>query len=81
MGSTAANPKLVDDEVDKENSAPATTTTAPESEQPTEPPRLLRSRPIETRLEKVPDSVYRTLFRYVLYEFVFDTLYVFCIYK
>ena len=61
MGSTAANPIIVDDEEDKENSAPTTTT--PESERPTEPPRLLRSRPFGTRLENVPDSVYRTLFR------------------
>ena len=60
-GSTATNPIIVDDEEDKENSAPATTT--PESERPTEPPRLLRSRPFGTRLENVPDSVYRTLFR------------------
>ena len=35
-GSTAANPMIVDDEEDKENSAPTTTT--PESERPTEPP-------------------------------------------
>ena len=60
-GSTAANPKIVDDEEDKENSAPTTKT--PESECPTEPPGLLRSRPFETRLENVPESVYRTLFR------------------
>ena len=60
-GSTATNPIIVDDEEDKENSAPTTTT--PESERPTEPPRLLRSRPFGTRLENVPDSVYRTLFR------------------
>ena len=63
-GSTAANPIIVDDEEDKENSAPTTTTS--ESERPTEPPRLLRS-PFGTRLENVPDSVYRTLFRYTLY--------------
>ena len=63
-GSTAANPIIVDDEEDKENSAPTTTTTTtPESERPTEPPRLLRSRPFGTRLENVPESVYRTLFR------------------
>ena len=61
QGSTATNPIIVDDEEDKENSAPTTTT--PESERPTEPPRLLRSRPFGTRLENVPDSVYRTLFR------------------
>ena len=60
-GSTATNPIIVDDEEDKENSAPTTTT--PESERPTEPPRLLRSRPFGNRLENVPDSVYRTLFR------------------
>ena len=58
--STAANPITVDDEKDEENSAPTTTT--PESEHPAEPPRLLRSRPLGTRLENVPDSVYRTLF-------------------
>ena len=61
QGSTATNPIIVDDEEDKEISAPTTTT--PESERPTEPPRLLRSRPFGTRLENVPDSVYRTLFR------------------
>ena len=60
-GSTATNPIIVDDEEDKENSAPTTST--PESERPTEPPRLLRSRPFETRLKKVPDFLYRTLFR------------------
>ena len=62
MGSTAANPIIVDDEEDKENSAPTITTTR-ESERPTQPRRLLRSRPFGTRLENVPDSVYRTLFR------------------
>ena len=61
-GSTAANPIIVDDEEDKENSAPTTTTT-PESERPTETPRLLRSRPFGTRLENVPESEHRTLFR------------------
>ena len=60
-GSTAANPILVDDEEDKENSAPTTTT--PESERPTEPLRVLRSRRFGTRLGIVLDSVYRTLFR------------------
>ena len=62
-GLTATNPIIVDDEEDKKNSAPTTTTTTPESERPTEPPRLLRSRPFGTRLENVPESVYRTLFR------------------
>ena len=60
-GLTAANPIIVDDEEVKENSAPTTTTT-PESERPTEPPRLLRSSPFGTRLENLPESVYRTLF-------------------
>ena len=62
MGSTANNPKLVDDEEDNENSAPTTTTTTTESQRATEAPRLLRSPPFGTRLEKVPESVYRTLF-------------------
>ena len=75
MGSTAANPIVVDDEEDKENSAPTTKT--PEFERPTERPRLLRIRPFGTRLEHVPDSVYGTLFRYTLCVFVFVTLYVF----
>ena len=44
-----------------ESSAPKTTT--PESERQNEPPRLLRSRRFGTRLAKVPDSVYRSLFR------------------
>ena len=60
-GSTAANPIIVDDEEDKENSAPTTST--PESGRPNEPPRSLRSRPFGTRLENVPEYVYRTLFR------------------
>ena len=60
-GSTAANPIINDDEEDKENSAPTTST--PECERPTEPPRLLKSRPFATRLENVPEYVYKTLFR------------------
>ena len=60
-GSTVAKPIKVDDEEDKEISAPTTTT--PESERPTEPPGLLRSRPFRTRLKNVPDSVNRILFR------------------
>ena len=58
---TAANPIIVDDEEDKEKSAPTAST--PKSERPTEPPRLLRSRPFGTRLKNVPEYVYRTLFR------------------
>ena len=35
----------------------------PESERPTESPRLLRSCPFGTRLQNVPDFIHRTLFR------------------
>ena len=62
MGSTAANPIIADDEEDEEHSS-QTTTTTPESGRPTEPPRLLRSRPFGIRLENVPDCLYRILFR------------------
>ena len=51
------NPIVLDEEEDKEN-APTT----PVSEHPTEPPRLLRSRPFGARIENVPDYVYRNLF-------------------
>ena len=54
------NPIVLDEEEDKENSPPPST---PESERPTEPPRLLRSRPFGTGVENVPESVYRILFR------------------
>ena len=60
QGSTAANPIIVDNEEDKENSAPTTTT--PESERPTETPRLLKTPPFATPLKNVPESVYGTLF-------------------
>ena len=60
MGSTAANPILVDDGQHKEILAPTTTTA--ESDHPAESPRLLLSRPFGTRLENKPDSVYRALF-------------------
>ena len=60
-GLTAANPIIVDDEEDKENSAPTTST--PESERPTETPTLLRNCPFGTRLENAPEYVYSTLFR------------------
>ena len=52
------NPIVLDDEEeDKEN------VTTPVSERPTEPPRLLRSRAFGTRIENVPDYVYRNLFQ------------------
>ena len=55
------NPIVLDEEEDKENSAPTTTT--PVSERPTEPPRLLTSRAFGARIENVPDYVYRNLFQ------------------
>ena len=61
MGGSAENHNLLDEEEDKENS-PATTTT-PVYERPTQPPALLRSRPFGTRIENIPDNVYRSLFQ------------------
>ena len=61
MGDGAVeNPIVLDEEEDKEN-APLPTT--PESVRPTEPPRLQRSRTFGTRIENVPDYVYRNLFQ------------------
>ena len=51
IGLTAANPIIVDDEEDKENSTPTTTTRTPKFERPTAPPRLLRSPPFGKRLK------------------------------
>ena len=59
MEGTVENPIVLDEEEDKENSPPSTL----ETERPTEPPRLLRSRPFGTRLETVPETLYRILFR------------------
>ena len=61
MGGSAENPILLDEEEDKGNSPPTSTT--PVSERPTRPPALLRSRPFGTRKENVPDYVYRNLFQ------------------
>ena len=52
------NPIVLDEEEDKEN-APRPRT--PESVRPTEPPRLQTSRLFGTRIENVPDYVYRYL--------------------
>ena len=49
------NLNVLDEEEDKENSAPTTPT--PVSERPTKPPRLLRSRAFGARIENVPDYV------------------------
>ena len=62
MGGSVENPIVFDDEEDKENSPPPAPST-PESVRLTEPPRLQRSRPFGTRIENVPDYVYRNLFQ------------------
>ena len=54
------NPIVLDEAEHKENAPPPRT---PESVRPTEPPRLQRSRPFGTRIENVPDYVYRKLFQ------------------
>ena len=59
MGGSAENPTLLDEEESKENSPSPTT---PVCDRPTRPPALSRSRPFRTRIENVPDYVYRNLF-------------------
>ena len=61
MGGSAENPILLDEEADKENSPPLTTT--PVSERPTRPPALLRSCPFGRRIENVPCFVCRNMFQ------------------
>ena len=53
LGGSAENPILLDEEEDKENSPPTTST--PVSERPTQPPALLRSCPLATIIEDVPN--------------------------
>ena len=53
------NLTVLDEEEDKEKVPPPT---SPESVRPTVPPRLQRSRAFGTRIENVPDHVYRNLF-------------------
>ena len=53
------NPIVLEEEEDKENAPPPTTA---ESARATEPPRLKRNRAFGTRIENVPDYVYRNLF-------------------
>ena len=72
MGDSTENPILLDEEADKENSPPLTT---PASERPTRPSAFLRSSPFGTRIENVPDYVYRNLFQYVLPCLCFDIFY------
>ena len=61
MGSTGANPILIDEEQSKENT-PSPLPTTPVSERQTQPPALMRSRRFGTRTENVPDFVYGNLF-------------------
>ena len=61
MGGSAENPIPLEQENDKENSPPTTTT--PVSESPTRHPALLRNCPFGTRTENVPDYVHRNLFQ------------------
>ena len=60
MEESAENPIPLDEEEDKENSAPTTT---PVPERSTEPSRLLRSRAFGGRIEIVPDYNYRNFFQ------------------
>ena len=53
-GGSAGNPTLLDEEGKKEKSPPTTT---PVSERPTRPPALLRSHPLGTGKENLPDYV------------------------
>ena len=59
MGGSVKNPIVLDEEEDKRKSTPAPST--PESVRLTEPPRLQRSCLFGTRIENVPDYVYRNL--------------------
>ena len=54
------NPIVLDEEKDKKNAPPPTT---PESVRPTEHPRLQRSCVFGSRMENVPDYVFRNLFQ------------------
>ena len=61
-GRSAENHILLDEKEDRENAPPTT----PVSERPTRPAALLRSRLFGTRVENVPDFVYKNLFQEVL---------------
>ena len=60
MEGSVENPIVLDEEENKDNAPPPST---PESVRPTDPPRLQRSRSIGTRIENVPEYVYRNLFQ------------------
>ena len=61
MEGSVENPLVLDEEEDKENAPPPPSTT--ESVRPTETPRLQRSRAFGTRIEIVPDYVFRNFFQ------------------
>ena len=64
MGDGSVENIIVLDEVEDKENAPHPTT--PESVRPTEPPRLQRSPAFGTRMENVPEHVFRNLFHYLL---------------
>ena len=59
MEGTVENPIVLDEEEDKENAPPST----PETVRTTEPPGLQRSRAFGTRMENVPDYVFKNMFQ------------------
>ena len=56
MEGSVENPTVLDEKEDKEDAPPPSTS---ESVRPKDPPRLQRSCPFGTRMENVPDYVYR----------------------
>ena len=69
MGGSVENPNVLDEEEDKEDSPPAPSTH--ESVRLTEPPRRQRGRPFGTRIENVPDYVYKKFVSISITVFVF----------
>ena len=61
MEGSVENPIVLDEEENKENAPPPSST--PESVRPTEPPRLQRIRTFGARIEIVPDYIFRNLFQ------------------
>ena len=57
MGAMAENPVLIDQEQDKENSAPTT----PVSERPAQPHLFMRRRPFGIKYDNVTDYFYKKL--------------------
>ena len=60
MEGSVENPIVLDEEEDKEKAPPPSTS---ESVRPKEPPRLQRSRAFGSRIEIIPDYLYRSLFQ------------------